>query len=197
MTVTEQIRRWVAQMPEGQPFRSAELLQFGSRSAVDQALSRLSKPSGCIMRVTRGVYVRSKINRYAGRVTPEPFKVAQVIARSKIEIHGAEAARHFHLTTQVPTQPIFYTSGTSRTFRMGRLKVCLKHLAERKLQLAGRGAGMGLIALWYLGKKHVTAKVIEKIKNGLPPAEFEELKASRAIMPAWMADAIHNYEKGQ
>lgn len=196
MTVTEKIRKQVEHIPEGQPFKATEMLQFGSRAAVDQALSRLSKTSK-VVRVTRGVYVRPKMNKYVGQVMPEPMKVAEAIARSKIGIHGAEAARHFQLTTQVPTQPIYYTSGPSRTFRIGNLKVILKHVAERKLELAGREAGLGLNALWYLGKENVTPSVIEKIKSKMSPSEFETLKSSTTAMPAWMADAIYKYENGQ
>jgi hypothetical protein len=197
MTVTERIRKQVEQLPEGQPFKAAEMLRFGSRAAVDQALSRLSKTHNGIVRVTRGVYVRPKINKYVGLVLPEPQKVAEVITHSKIEVHGAEAARHFQLTTQVPTQPIYYTSGPSRTFRMGKLKIVLRHVSERKLELAGQEAGLALNALSYLGKENVTPSVIEKIKNKMSPSQFEKLKSATSLMPAWMSDALYRYENGQ
>ena len=199
MTVTEKIRKHVQEIPEGQPFKVTEMLQFGSRAAVDQALSRLSKTENhrIILRVTRGVYVRPKTNKYVGEVLPEPKKVAEAIAHSKIEVHGAEAARHFQLTTQMPTQPIYYTSGPSRTFRMGKLKIVLKHVQERRLELAGQEAGLGLNALWYLGKENVTPSVIEKIKSKMSPSEFEKLKSATNLMPAWMSAAIYRYENGQ
>lgn len=197
MTVIERIRKQVEQLPEGQPFKAAEMLQFGSRAAVDQALSRLSKTHNGLVRVTRGVYVRPKINKYVGQVLPEPQKVAEAITHSKIEVHGAEAARHFQLTTQVPTQPIYYTSGPSRTFRMGKLKIVLRHVSERKLELAGHEAGLGLNALWYLGKENVTPSVIEKIKSKMSPSQFEKLKSATSLMPAWMSDAFYRYENGK
>jgi hypothetical protein len=193
MTVTEKIRKHIEQIPEGQPFKVAEMLQFGSRVAVDQALSRLSK-SSAVLRVTRGVYVRPKISKYVGQVLPEAREVAETIANSKIEEHGAEAARHFQLTTQVPTQPIYYTSGPSRTFHIGKLKIVLQHVSERKLALAGEEAGLALRALWYLGKENVTSTVIGKIKGKMSPHDFKRLKSATCNMPAWMADKIHKFE---
>jgi hypothetical protein len=194
MNATQLIRKHIEEIPVGKPFGAAQMLQFGSRAAVDQALSRLSAQGGLIMRVTRGVYVRPKTNRYVGQVMPEPLEVAEALTQSKIEVSGAEAARHFQLTTQVPTQPVFYTAGPSRKFRMGQLQVCLKHVSQKKLGLAGTNAGLGLAALWYLGKHQVTSNVIEKIESKLPALEFEHLKASKSLMPAWMADALHKYE---
>jgi hypothetical protein len=70
----------------------------------------------------------------------------------------------------------------------------LRHAAPRKLALSGRPAGLALTALWYLGKNQTTSAVVEKIKNRLPPEEFEALKSATVYMPAWMAQAIRRHE---
>lgn len=196
MKVAEQIRRRIRKLPAGQPFTPAEFLPLGARAAIDQALSRMAKTEE-IARVGRGVYVRPKTNRYVGKVMPNPTEVAEAIAKSTgatVQIHGAEAARRFELTTQVPMQPIFYTSGPNRSFCIGKLNVLFKHVSPRKLTLAGRPAGQALSALWYLGKSEVTPAVIETIRKKLSPTEFVALKAAVPIMPAWMADAFHRSE---
>jgi hypothetical protein len=197
MTVTDRVKEKVAQMPVGEPFSSRGLLAIGPRAAVDQSLSRLAK-SGEIMRVTRGVFVKPKQNQYVGAVIPEPLKIVQAKLAAEneiVQIHGAEAARQFELTTQVPTTPVFYTSGSSRRFRIGNLQVKLKRVSPRKLMLAGTPAGTALSALWYIGKENVSESVIEKIKQKLPAAEFETLKTAKGGMPAWMADAFYRYEQ--
>ncbi|MEE8058489.1 MAG: DUF6088 family protein, partial [Pseudomonadales bacterium] len=155
--------------------------------------SRLVK-QGAIERVTQGIYIRPKKNRFIGSVKPEASKVIQAIAESNgeiIQVHGAEAARRFKLSTQVPTQPVYYTSGSSRTLTIGKLKVKLVHATQRKLQLAGKKSGLALSALWYMGKESLSQNTIEQVCSQLGPGELQELLA--ADMPAWMATALDNY----
>lgn len=195
MNTANEIRKKIARIPRGVPFSSAKFLGLAERATVDQVLSRLVK-SGKITRIKRGLFVRPKKSEYVGEVLPSPAEVAQAIAEAsgaKIEIHGAEAARRFGLSTQVPAHPVFYTSGSSQLFYLGRLPVELKHVAPRKLLLAGRPAGRALSALRYLGKEGINSEAIEQIRQKLPPAEFRALEANQSAMPAWMADALHRY----
>ncbi len=188
----ELIRKRIKERPVGEPFTPTTFLDCGTRASVDQTLSRLVK-AGMIERVTRGVFVRPEVSRYVGKIMPEPLQVAQTIAKtpgSIVQVHGAEAARRLELTTQVPTQPVFCTSGPSKRIRIGSMEIRLQHVCQRKLLLAGRPAGLALAALWYLGKNEVTAATIEKIRRKLSPTEFEELKSATSSMPAWMSDAL-------
>ncbi|HPO11929.1 MAG TPA: DUF6088 family protein [Candidatus Hydrogenedentes bacterium] len=192
----KKIREYIEALPLGQPVTSQEFMEFGSRAAIDQALARLVK-AGTLSRVTRGVYIRPKKSPYAGEVPPEPIKVAEAIAAetgSVIQIHGAEAARRMGLSTQVPTRPIFYTSGSSRRFNLGQMQVLLKHVCPRKLALYGRPAGIALTALWYLGKTVVTVETIEHIGSKLPRSEFEVLCSSTRSMPGWMHDVFVKFK---
>jgi hypothetical protein len=196
MSTTATIRAHIEELPRGEPFTVASLLAYGTRAAVDQTLSRLCK-GGLVERVARGVYVRPETSAYVGKVPPEPLKVARAMAREHgevIQLHGAEAARRLALTTQAPTQPVFLTSGPSRTFQLGKLKVVIKHVSPRKLALAERPAGLALTALWYLGKEHVTTSVLSTIEQRLPPQEFAALREATNVMPGWMADAFHRHE---
>jgi hypothetical protein len=196
-TASALIRRHIETVPAGEPFTSATLSGYGSRGAVDQALSRLVE-TGKLERVTRGVFVRPELSRYVGNVMPEPLKVAESIARSTgavVQVHGAEAARRLELTTQVPTRLLFDTSGPSKRLHLGNLELRLQHVAPRKLALAGRPAGLALAALWYLGKHEVTPLVVEKIRRKLPPAEFEALMSATNVMPAWMISALRQHAR--
>ena len=124
------------------------------------------------------------------------MKVLKVIARDHgetIQVHGAETARRFKLSTQVPTIPVFYTSGSSRELKVGNLTVKLKHVSHRKLHLAGKRPDLALSALWYLGKNNVNAHVVNTIREGLTVKEFETLK--HTDMPIWMMDALEKYGK--
>jgi hypothetical protein len=129
---------------------------------------------------------------------PEPSKVAQAIASARgetIQVHGAEAARLLGLTSQMPLQSVFYTTGRTREIKLGNLTLTLKHAAKRKLALAGRPSGLALSALWYLGKKQVTTNTIKRIRERLAPEAFAEFKAETPAMPAWMTNILRHFEQ--
>jgi hypothetical protein len=167
-------------------------------ASIDQTLKRLTK-EGFIERLGRGLYTAPKTSRFGLKSMPSPQTLAQTIAAAEgasIEVHGAEAARRFGFSTQVPAQPIFYTTGSSHTVQMGKLQVRLQHVAVRKLALAGRPAGQALSALWYLGPRQVTPATFERIAAKLPQIEFEALRSAKASMPPWMVEALRRYEEG-
>jgi hypothetical protein len=196
---TELIRQRIKKMPLGKPFTPKNLLGYGTREAVGQTLSRLVK-AGDIARLTRGVYARPEVSRFVGNVMPEPMQVAEAIAKTSgaiVQVHGAEAARRLELTTQVPIQAIFSTSGPSRRIQLGAQEIRLQHVCQRKLALAGRPAGLALTAMWYLGKKEVTLSLIEKIQHKLSHEEFEVLKSATSVMPAWMSNALIQYGRSK
>src|SRR5258708_38014731 len=178
MTTAEAIRKQIEEIGVGEPFTSTQFRGLGTRASVDQTLSRVVK-QGEMVRVSRGVFVRPKESRYVGQIIREPAKVAQAIAKAHgetIQVHGAEAARLLGLTTQMPLQSVFYTTGRNREIKLGNLKLTLKHAAKRKLALSGRPSGLALSALWYLGKEHVSTNTIKTIREKLAPEAFEEFK---------------------
>lgn len=196
MSTTRAIREKVAALSAGEPFTPAQFAGLGSRASIDQALMRLTR-EGSIERIGRGLYAVLKTNRFGIRAMPSPEAVARIVAANEgasIEVHGAEAARRFGFTTQVPVQPIFHTTGSSHTVQIGKLQLRLQHVAARKLALAGRPAGQALSALWYLGRSEVTAATFKQLAEKLSPSEFAALSNAKPTMPAWMVEALRKYE---
>ena len=191
MSTAKAVRAAVRKLPRGTPFTGARFLKHGTRGAVDRTLSRLAA-EGEILRLAQGVFVRPRRNRFVGAVMPGLHEVVEAIARDNgetLQIHGAEAARRFRLTTQVPIAPVFHTSGSTRTIRVAGTAVRLVHTANRRrLQFAGEPTGAAISALWYLGKDNVTPETVAAIEVALGPAEFEKLRS--ADMPAWMQKAF-------
>ncbi|PWF23788.1 DUF6088 family protein [Corticimicrobacter populi] len=199
MSTSQAIRERIAVQLPGEPFTPAIFAGLGSRAAIDQALMRLAK-AGSIERIGHGLYVVPKVGRFGIKALPAPEQVAQTIAQAEgatIEIHGAEAARRFGFSTQMPAQAVFYTSGSSRVVRFGKMTVRLQHVAARKLVLAGRPAGQALSALWYLGRHHVTSSSFRRLAQKLAPPEFQALCSAKASMPAWMLEALSGYERSE
>lgn len=197
MTATKTIREKLADLPAGEAFTPSLFAGMGSRAAIDMALMRLTKEEQ-IERIGRGLYIRPKVGRFGIKATPSAEQVAKVVAEAEgavIAMHGAEAARHLGLSTQMSTQPVFYTTGSNRKIRLGKLLIRLKHVAPRKLVLAGRPAGEALSALWYLGRHEVDASTFKRIAQKLPRSEFNALRAAKSSMPGWMLEAMSQYER--
>ena len=196
MNTAQKVQKYVQNTPRGKPFTTSALMRFGARATIDQAISRLTT-AGKVVRLTRGVYVRPEENRFVGQVLPEPFKVAEAIAKrtnEQIQVSGAEAARQLGLSTQVPAKPIFLTTGQSRQFMMGGLEVTLKHVSRKKIPMTESKAGLAILALWYLGKNLISHQVIKKIEEKITPQEFEKFTSSTQYMPAWMSNIILQYK---
>lgn len=198
MTTMESIRARITAQPLGEPFVSSSLLSLGSRAAVDQALTRLTKER-TILRVARGVYVRPKENRFVGKVIPGTQEILTALAEArgeKLQTHGAEAVLALGLTTQVPMKSIFYTSGPSRKVHVGRQEVLLKHANSRLLALGNGPVGMAFAALWYMGKQQVTPETLKRVRGKLSSSEFLELRSS-AQLPPWLSEAFQKFEKAE
>ena len=191
MSTAKSVRAAIRKLPRGKPFTGARFLKHGTRTAVDRTLSRLAADGG-IRRLAHGVFVRPRTNRFVGTVMPDIHEVVEVIARNnreRLQIHGAEAARRFRLSTQVPTAPVFHTSGSSRTIRVAGTAVHMIHTANRRrLQFAGEPTGAAISALWYLGKDNVTPETVATIEAALGPSDSRKLRS--ADMPAWMQKAF-------
>ena len=191
MSIAKAVRADIRKLPKGKPFTTARFLKHGNRGTVDRTLSRLVG-AGEIQRLAHGVFVRPRTSRFVGNVLPDIHEAVKAIARKNgetVQIHGAEAARRFGLSTQVPMAPVFHTSASTRTVRVAGVTVRLVHTSSRRrLQLAGEPTGAALSALWYLGKNNVNPETVATIATALGPAEFEKLRS--AAMPAWMAKAL-------
>src|SRR5260370_39754437 len=146
--IAARIMEYANGLPEGTPLAAKELLHLGSRSAVDQALSRLTR-QGSLMRAGRGVHIRPIESRFGTR-PPVASKVVEAIAAQRGESvapHGAAAANELGLTTQVPVREVYLTSGRSRRLQLGAQVIELRHVPAWQLVLPGSPAAPAIRAL--------------------------------------------------
>lgn len=199
MRQAQSIQKRIKSKARGKPFTSSELLEYGSRAAVDQALARLARAKS-IVRLTRGVYVRPKKSAYVSTVLPAPSKIIQAITaktQEVVQVSGAEAARQLGLSTQVSMQPVYWTTGRSRTIRLGNLQVTLQHKSQRKLPCPESKAGLAVTALWYFGKEETSTNTISKLEKALTNSEFKKFQSLKPQMPAWMSNVLIQYQRSK
>lgn len=175
---------------EGTLLCANALLHLGTRAAVDQALSRLTR-RGELMRICQGVYVRPVQTRF-GPCPPSIPKVLSSLSTlwgETIVPCGALAANAFGLTTQVPMRLVYLTSGPGRKLTFGRLIVEMRHAPRWQLVAPNRPAGDAVRALSWLDPSEV-AEGLCAIRSKLSPEDFRQLAGLRAAMPSWMAESV-------
>ncbi|WP_254797308.1 DUF6088 family protein [Geopseudomonas aromaticivorans] len=194
-SATDLAFRRIQRLPRGRLFSRALLADLGSPAAISRALSRLCA-RGDLERIVRGVYMRPKLNRYIGQVRPSVQQVVRLIARRNnetVQMHGAEAVRQLGLSTQMPMVPMFYTSGHSRTVRVGAAVAHLRHVAPDKLQCAGSPAGIALVALHYIGRRGADDRVLSHLKAFLTTTSDDDLAMLYSCkMPLWMRSFVQS-----
>lgn len=189
-TLPEAILLHARSLPEGGVLTPREFLHLGSRAAVDQAFTRLTK-AGELMRAGRGTYVRPVSSRFGTR-PPAPEKVVETLSAQRGEVitpHGAAAANALGLTQQVPIREVYMTSGRTRTLKLGQTEVLVKHAPNWMLALGTRPAGAAVRALAWLGPTQAQNSLGQLHRN-LPAEEWQLLMNARATLPGWMSRAI-------
>ena len=197
MTTAKAIRQAIEAMPERKSYLTKDLVGLGTRAGVDQVIYRMAKNEE-IVRVARGIYARPKWNKYVkAPVLPEPYEVAALIAKTrgvKVGVTGAEAAHLLGLSTQMPTQPVYLTTGRTGEVKLGKNTIRLRHVSPRQMQYAGTEVGVAIAAIRYLGKEFVTAQVISSLKRALTKDDFETLRTATTALPGWAMDKFFQYE---
>ena len=176
--------------PEGTPLCSNTLFGLGTRAAVDQALSRLTR-SGRLLRVGHGVYMRPVVTRFGNRppAVEKAIPALSELWNETIVPSGSHSANALGLTTQVPVHPVYLTSGSSRKLKLGEQTIELRHAPAWQLVAPNRPAGDAIRALEWLGPSEV-AENIRAVEQKLNAADLAEMAASRARMPAWLAEPV-------
>ncbi len=191
-TAIERVRTTVAAWAPGYVFTPDDLLACGTRAAVDQALTRLTR-DGSVRRLARGLYDVPRVSARLGALTPTPEAVAEALARrgaSRLQVAGARAANALGLSSQVPGRSVFITDGTARTRRFLGQTVELRRAVPRTLEGAGSTAGAVLQALRHLGQDLVTDAVVAHLASTLSPADKTALAGIAHAAPGWARPAV-------
>ena len=187
-SVDSKVLTMIRRRGRGAVFVPADLLNLGSREAIDLVLFRLTK-NGTIRRLARGIYDYPKKHPILGLLQPSAESVAKALAgrdQTRIQPTGAFAANLLGLSEQVPAKAVFLTDGPSRTITIGTTTIQLKQTSARNMAAAGRLSGLLIQALSELGKDHISSERIQHLKRTLPITKRKELLKDIRLAPTWM-----------
>jgi len=173
----------------------ADLLDVGTRAAIDQALSRLVR-QGLVQRVQRGLYQIPRTSTLLQRpIAPSPDAVVRAWARKnglRVVPCGAYAANLLGLTTQVPAHIVYYTNGRTRTLALGSYTIKFLNRGPKTVDVQGTCSPLVFQALRYLGREKATPAVIAQLRRILPASGRLELRRNLRYSPAWMRPLLQD-----
>lgn len=188
MSLPSIILEQVHSRPEGAVLLPREFLHLGTRAAVDQAFSRLTK-AGDLWRIARGVYIARSYAERGGNLEGVVLESMASKSKAAIVCGGAKAAYDFGLGSHAAEGDVFLTSGRSKTLSIGMKQIRLHHAPAWMLALGNTKAGNAIRAVAWLGREKVE-QVIRHIRQTLSVGEWNEILAVRGGLPCWMAAAV-------
>lgn len=160
---------------------------------VTKLLSILEK-EGTITRISKGVYVKARKTRF-GTLYPSASELVREIAKrdkAAVIATGDTAANQLGLSTQVPMNSTFLTTGSSRKLTLGKRTVTLKHGAPKNFAFKGKLIQNIVQALRSIGEQNLTPENERQIAKLLAESpEKETIEHDLRLAPVWMRNIIN------
>lgn len=160
---------------------------------VTKLLSILEK-EGTITRISKGVYVKARKTRF-GTLYPSASELVREIAKrdkAAVIATGDTAANQLGLSTQVPMNSTFLTTGSSRKLTLGKRTVTLKHGAPKNFAFKGKLIQDIVQALRSIGEQNLTPENERRIAKLLAEtSEKETIEHDLRLAPVWMRNIIN------
>lgn len=155
---------------------------------VGQILSELAK-QGVIHHLSRGVYLKAETTRF-GLVYPSLEAIAEAIARrdnAQVIPTGATAQNILGLSTQVPMNAVFLTSGSARKIQLGGRTITFRRAVPKNFAVKGRYTCLIVQALRSIGEGDMTAEDLAQVEELIRKhPEPDTIEGDLAAMPSWV-----------
>lgn len=188
MYTTSLIRRHISSLPARTIFVTRDLLVYGKRNAVDQALFRLVK-TGLIRRLARGVFVRE--GTVPASFSSSEIATAKAAAFGKrLVAHPDDLARTLGLVAGESKGAWYSTSGRTSSFRTGTTVIHMRQAGPRHFVLSERKGGDFIRALWH-SRGRLTAADLDPALRTLGRRGRHAVLLASPWAPAWLHDSFN------
>ena len=172
-------------------FFISDYVNLGSAETIRKILHEATI-TGVLEKVGHGIYVKPKISRF-GNVPVPLEKIAREIAdRDKCEIlpTGTTAANLIGLSTQVPMNLSYITTGSTRTIKIGERKISFRHASPKNFAAKGTVIPLLIQGLREIGEDNVSGAENEVIRKFIDKRQDPYLRDDLLLAPAWIQRII-------
>jgi len=142
-----------------------------------------------LIKIAQGMYLKPQKSRF-GAVNPSVYQVAESIARrdsAEILPTGETAMNELGLSTQVPVNYTFLTTGSARNIKLGNRNIVFKRSVPRNFAYKTKLMAYIVQALRSMGEKNVDDSILSQLaalidKEPDHAALIEDLRHT----PVWM-----------
>lgn len=183
----ETLRERIEAMPEDSVLFRSDFPEYHSEF-VGGTLAELVK-EGVLVKLAQGIYAKPRQSRF-GTVLPSVNKVVKAIAaRDKAEVlpSGETALNVLGLSTQVPMNYTYLTTGSERVINLENQQITLKRGVPRNFSYKTRLISLLVQALKALGQENVGEEELQVIRSLVAKEPKEDALAKDVnMMPGWM-----------
>lgn len=193
-SIAAKVKARITKGPKGKLYFVSSFEDLQNDSIVTRTLSRLEK-GGIIVRLSKSIYLYPETNRF-GIVYPSLNKIAKIIAeRDKADIMptGNEALNLLGLSTQVPMNAVYLTTGTPRIVKIGNRKITFKHSVPKNFAYKSTLIPLIVFALKSLKEKNVDEMIQQQIKALMDHADTTEKQyfvQDIMLAPQWIKNQL-------
>ena len=185
------LRQRIEAMPEDCILFRSDFPEYHTEFA-GSILSELTT-EGMLVKIAHGIYAKPRRSKF-GVVLPSVDKVVQAIAtrdNAKVLPSGMTALNALGLSTQVPMNYTYLTTGSERTINLSNRKVVLKRGVPKNFCYGTRLISLLVQALKALKKENVGDSELNVIRQlVLKETDKDTLVKDVDMMPAWMKRII-------
>ena len=181
------LRQRIETLPEDSVLFRSDFPDYHSEF-VGGTLSELTN-EGVLVKLAQGIYARPRKSRF-GVVLPSVEKIVQAISKrdnAKVIPFGMTALNALGLSTQVPMNYTYLTTGSERTISLKNQQVVLKRGVPKNFCYTTRLISLMVQALRALKQENVGQEEIQTIRTLITREQDKESLARDVdMMPAWM-----------
>lgn len=150
--------------------------------------------NGILEKAGHGIYIKPKISRF-GIVPITLEKIARkIVQRDRCEIlpTGATAANIVGLSTQVPMNLSYITTGSTRAINVGDRKILFRHASPKNFAAKGNTIPLLVQALREIGEANISGAEYDAIKRFIDKQQDPYLQEDLLLAPVWIQRIINN-----
>jgi predicted transcriptional regulator of viral defense system len=192
-TVKQRIEDHIKHGHKNSIYVLADFYDAGNYEAVKKAVLRLTS-EGKLLRVKKGIYESPYYSSFLQEeVKASPLDIAKKIARKNrwtIAPSGNTALNALGLSTQVPVEYHFVSSGTNKEVELGGIKLYFKHIPPKEIAGISSKSALVIEAIKALGRAGMNDSARTKIGSLLSDTEKERLAHESKTSRVWVAEEI-------
>ena len=197
MRIVDDIEQQIQQSEAGTLFFVSDFAKGGNDVFISRLLSEFAE-KGVLCRLAKGIYYKPIQTRF-GLLYPEVGDLVKAIARrdtAQVLPTGETAQNILGLSTQVPMNYVYLTSGSARKIDVGPRTVTFKRCVPKNFAAKSEFLAILIQAMKSIGENRMTDQhrtiIRGLLRKNLPIDTFEE---DLRFAPIWVRKTIWNITK--